>query len=251
MTNLCAIGSYEPTLIDSYPLSSEKPYFFGRNIPDSLPEGVDLDLDEKIIDGGEVNDLQPYLPFLTTIYNDLNNNAKTSLSIYAGSGFDAINKQMRTGTIVPKSDMTEDITNIFGAMQKLFVGDVKLFRTEANNYEQDIEGTTKTSRELRVGDIWKFTSFISTSITNTPQTPKIQPAGKLTVFIFEFNNSKPIHGVYLGANAFQGEAEYLLYPGVAKVKQVYERATALGYVVENAKYVICELDQETAKLTKP
>lgn len=162
-------------------------------------------------------------------------------------GYVAIKNQMRTGT-VDEVDMSPHIKNIFKGMGTYgFMHPVRLFRTDSDSYKQLVNGKMKGPSQLEKNDFWTFPSFISTTVTNKPLFPKGQNDSSekpFTVFVFEFKTNQDIKGVYLGHSpeGTEGEDEFLLAPGTATVKDTYESNIGLGYIIQRAKFVVCNLN---------
>lgn len=224
-------------------LMIEQSYSYCAKVPQNLPVGIYINMDEiEIPEEPRMGFLNDALEILSIAINKKGQDAINSLQYYAKtSGFELINKQMRN-TTDNDSEITQHIKNIFYSMDtNWFYYNVCLFRTESNDYTQNVGGREITSRKLSKDDTWLFPSFISTTITNKPLRPKVQ-GGKLTIFIFEFNKNEPICGHYLGDTlGLSGESEFLLAPGVAKVKEAYKATIGMGYRIKKAKFVVVDL----------
>lgn len=228
------------------------PYTFARKVPQELPPGIYSNIDEIEIQEEPICDFQDgYLEVLTKQANSKGQEVLASLQYYAKTvGYQTINRQMRTTDSDPK--IAKHIENIFYNMNVSgFHFNVRLFRTEANDYTQVVDSKVITSRKLSKGDSWVFPSLISTAITNKPCEPKDQD-GKLTVFVFEFDRNQDIRGLYLGdSSGISGESEFLLSPGVAKVKEAYKATIGVGYVISKAKFVVVNLKFTTENSNIP
>lgn len=218
------------------------PYTFCKKVPQELPLGLHRNMDEIALpDEAIYGFLQDGEKALTMEVSKKGTEVINSLKFYATTtAFETINRQMRTNENDPI--IAQHIRNIFHSMDTSgFYYNVCLFRTESNNYTQNVGGKEITSRKLSIGDSWHFPSFISTAITNKPLKPKIQ-LGKLTVFVFEFDKFENIRGHYLGDSlGVNGEDEFLLSPGVAKVKEAYKLKIGLGFNIKKAKFVVVNL----------
>lgn len=219
-------------------------YSFGVSVPQNLVPGIYFDIDDIEINDEPIKDIPE--EDLIRLSQELSPDVIKSLKYYGQTlGYLRINRQMRAVTLDHDDpQITKHIGNIFYSMQTLcFDHQVRLFRTEADDYKQSVEGREITSRQLSKGDIWKFPSFVSTAITNKPDNPKTQEEGKLTVFVFEFDRKETIRGLYLGNSACKnGESEFLLSPGVAKVKEAYKATIAIGFVIIKTKFVVVKMD---------
>ncbi|CDR34606.1 ADP-ribosyltransferase [Criblamydia sequanensis] len=222
-------------------------YSYATSVPQNLAPGIYFDINEIETQEEPIKDIpEECLILLSQEVNKKTEDVKKSLKYYAlTKGYLRINKQMRAvSSSNDDSKITNHIGNIFHNMDDMcFNHQVRLFRTEADDYKQNVQGKEITSRQLREGDIWQFPSFVSASITNKPNSPKIQEEGKLTVFVFEFGKNERIRGLYIGDTAGKrGEYEILLSPGVAKVKEAYKATIAMGFVIMKTKFVVVKMD---------
>ncbi len=223
-------------------MTSNVLYTYNIAVPQETPLGACFDIDEIALNENPINDLEKYLPSLAEDISYQDARVQNALKFYAQTiGYELINKQMRGINKIDHaiSLYMSDIFRGFGTYG--FQHPIRLFRTESNNYQQEVNGKQISSRRLSIRDSWNFPSFISTSITNKPPKPKVQE-GKLTVFVFEFKYNEDIKGLYLGKNVgIQGEEEFLLAPAKAIVTNAYKLKIGMGYMVKKVKFVVCSL----------
>jgi hypothetical protein len=219
-------------------------YTFAQVVPQDTPTGYCPNIDEIAEKKDPVNDLARYIPNLAWDAEQVNDEARYSFKIYAGSGYTNINRQMRN-PVGDNIELEHYIKNISESLHTYGFNHsiVRLFRTEGSDYQQEINGSMKSSRKLSIGDSWTFPAFISTAVTNQPSQPKCQFSGKLTLFVFEFNKGQDIKGLYLDQSlGSEGECEFLLAPGVAKVTNAYKQKIGFGLMVVKVKFVVCNLN---------
>lgn len=218
-------------------------YTYNIKVPQDTPLGVCLEIDNIALKEAPINDLQKYIPNLVEDVCKTDIQVQNALKFYAQTtGYEIINKQMR-GINKTESNISLYVNNIFTGFHTYgFQHPVRLFRTESDDYKQEVNGKLISSRKLSVKDSWDFTSFISASVTNKPLRPKCQQ-GKWTVFVFEFKINEDIKGLYLDQSVGKnGEEEFLLAPAKATVSNAYKQKIGIGYFIEKVKFVVCRLD---------
>lgn len=231
--------------------SSLQKYTFSKKIPQTTPEGVCLDIDTIVEEEEPVNDLEKYTETLAQDALALDPKVQESLRYYAQTmGYTLIKQELRSPTN-GNEQVKAHIQNMLNNLRTYgFSHPVRLFHTEGGDFKQMVNGTEVTSRELRIGDTWKFPSFVSSAITNQPINPKSQNGNRLTIFVFEFDVNQDIRGLFLGKLGKEGESEFLLSPGTAKVRDTYELKIGFGYMVVRAKFVVCNILFPKAVTTK-